>query len=286
MNLHRPVIALLLLALSTGSPAAFAANEPVWRTVDSERMVFVELQEGSFVIELNPGFAPKTVRQFKSLVREGFYDGLSFYRVIEGFVAQGGDGSDLGERSDVPLITAEFEIDWPEGDGYIEAQSPDMFAPETGFLNGFAVGRDPGENTAWLLHCPGVVAMARNEGADTSRTDFYIVIGQAPRYLDRNMNVFGRVVAGMEAVQRIRRGKVTDNGIIEQDIDRSRIRTMTLATDIPREDRRSVLTIDTTDKSFKSYLDDRRKRKDKFFHNRPPRVLDACQVPLPGHLTR
>jgi peptidylprolyl isomerase len=286
MNLHRPVIALLVLALSTGSPAAASANEPVWRTVDPERMVFVELQEGSFVIELNPGFAPKTVRQFKSLVREGFYDGLSFYRVIEGFVAQGGDGSDLGERSDVPLITAEFEIDWPEGDGYIEAQSPDMFAPETGFLNGFAVGRDPGENTAWLLHCPGVVAMARNEGADTSRTDFYIVIGQAPRYLDRNMNVFGRVVAGMDAVQKIRRGKVTDNGIIEQDIDRSRIRTMTLATDIPREDRRSVLTIDTTDKSFKSYLDDRRKRKDKFFHNRPPRVLDACQVPLPGHLTR
>jgi peptidylprolyl isomerase len=286
MNLHRPVIALLVLALSTGSPAAASANEPVWRTVDPERMVFVELQEGSFVIELNPGFAPKTVRQFKSLVKEGFYDGLSFYRVIEGFVAQGGDGSDLGERSDVPLITAEFEIDWPEGDGYIEAQSPDMFAPETGFLNGFAVGRDPGENTAWLLHCPGVVAMARNEGADTSRTDFYIVIGQAPRYLDRNMNVFGRVVAGMDAVQKIRRGKVTDNGIIEQDIDRSRIRTMTLATDIPREDRRSVLTIDTTDKSFKSYLDDRRKRKDKFFHNRPPRVLDACQVPLPGHLTR
>jgi peptidylprolyl isomerase len=286
MILHRPVIALLVLALSTGSPAAASANEPVWRTVDPERMVFVELQEGSFVIELNPGFAPKTVRQFKSLVREGFYDGLSFYRVIEGFVAQGGDGSDLGERSDVPLITAEFEIDWPEGDGYIEAQSPDMFAPETGFLNGFAVGRDPGENTAWLLHCPGVVAMARNEGADTSRTDFYIVIGQAPRYLDRNMNVFGRVVAGMDAVQKIRRGKVTDNGIIEQDIDRSRIRTMTLATDIPREDRKSVLTIDTTDKSFKSYLDDRRKRKDKFFHNRPPRVLDACQVPLPGHLTR
>lgn len=286
MNLHRPVIALLFLALSTGSPAASAANEPVWRTVDPERMVFVELQEGGFVIELNPRFAPKTVRQFKSLVREGFYDGLSFYRVIEGFVAQGGDGSDLGERSDVPLISAEFEIDWPEDDGYLEAQSPDMFAPETGFLDGFAVGRDPGENTAWLLHCPGVVAMARNEGADTSRTDFYIVIGQAPRYLDRNMNVFGRVVAGMDAVQRIRRGKVTDNGIIEQDIDRSRIRTMILATDIPREDRRSVLTIDTADKSFKSYLDDRRKRKDKFFHHRPPKVLDACQVPLPGHLTR
>ena len=74
----------------------------------------MEMQEGQVVIELNPLFAPKTVRQFRRLASEGFYDGLSFYRVIDGFVAQGGDGSDLGERSEVPLIDAEFEIDWPK----------------------------------------------------------------------------------------------------------------------------------------------------------------------------
>lgn len=286
MRAHRLAKTLLSLVLLLGSGVAFAADEPVWRSVDPERLVFVELQEGLFALELNPMFAPKTVRQFKSLVRDDFYNGLSFYRVIDGFVAQGGDGSDLGERSEVPLISAEFEIDWPEEADYIEAQSPDMFAPETGFMEGFAVGRDPKENAAWLLHCPGVVAMARNEGPDSSRTDFYIVIGQAPRYLDRNMNVFGRVVYGMDVVQKIRRGKVTDNGVIEQDIDRSRIRSMTLATDVPEDDRRTILAIDTTDKAFESYLDDRRKRKDKFFHHRPPKVLDACQVPLPGHLTR
>src|SRR5690606_39743658 len=58
----------------------------------------------------------------------------------------------------------------------------------------------------WLTHCPGIVAMARNNEPDTGSTDFYIVIGQAPRYLDRNLTIFGRVIDGMEVVQRIHRG--------------------------------------------------------------------------------
>ena len=211
-------LAILLLAwLACGS--AFAADGPVWREVDPDRLVFVETTAGDFAIELNPMFAPATVRQFDRLVRAGFYDGLGFYRVIDGFVAQGGDGSDLGEFSEVPLLKAEFEIDWPEEQEWTPVQKPDMFAAETGFLDGFAVGRDSETNRAWLTHCPGVVAMARNEGPDTSRTDLYIVIGQAPRYLDRNMNVFGRVVHGMDAVQRIRRGPTDDNGIIVDDED-------------------------------------------------------------------
>lgn len=274
----------MALALVAGSAAA--ADGPLWRDVEPERLAFMELHEGLVVIELNPLFAPKTVSQFKSLAERGFYDGLSFYRVIDGFVAQGGDGSDLGERSEVPLIEAEFEIDWPEATDWTPAQEPDLFAPETGFIDGFAVARDPDEGKAWLTHCPGVVAMARNEGADTSRTDFYIVIGQAPRYLDRNMNVFGRVVYGMDAVQRIRRGKQSDNGIISDDGASSRIRRIRIGSGIPEEERLTVLVPDSADESFKDMLDDRRKRKQKFFHNRPPRVLDVCQVPVAGHATR
>ena len=153
---HRLATGFLSLALALGlslAPlTASAAGEPVWRTVDPDRLVFVEIQEGRFVIELNPMFAPKTVRQFKSLVDDGFYDGLSFYRVIDGFVAQGGDGSDLGEHSEVPLIDAEFEIEWPEEVTYIQAQAPDMFTAQTGFIDGFAVARERDENKSWLLH--------------------------------------------------------------------------------------------------------------------------------------
>lgn len=274
------------LALGVTSSTIFAKGEPVWREVDPDRLVFIELYEGQVVIELNPLFAPKTVRQFKELVDSGFYNGLGFYRVIDGFVAQGGDGSDLGERSEVPLIDAEFEIDWPEEISYVRAQEPDMFAPETGFVDGFAVARDPRENKAWLAHCPGAVAMARSEGPDSSRTDFYIVTGQAPRYLDRNMNVFGRVIYGMEAVQKIQRGNPADNGIIVNDAAKSRIRSMWLGSAVPKEEQLMALVLDTDDKSFRSYLDDRRNRKQKFFHNRPPKVLDVCQVPMAGRVTR
>jgi peptidylprolyl isomerase len=277
---------LLLTALAGHSPAARAADEVLWRQVAPENLVFMELQEGRVAIELNPRFAPKTVKQFRKLVQDRFYDGLSFYRVIDGFVAQGGDGSDLGELSSLPLIDAEFEIAWSPDFPFTPAQSNDLFAPQTGFSDGFAVGRDPSEDRAWLTHCPGVVAMARNEDPDSSRTDFYIVIGQAPRYLDRNMNVFGRIIDGMDAVQRIRRGRAGDNGIIRDDLASSRIRSMTLAADIPESERLSAYVMDTASEGFEDLLDDRRKRKQKFFHHRPPAVLDVCQVPMAGRLTR
>ena len=272
----------LLLAVST----ARAADNPVWREVAPEQLVFMELQDGLVVIELNPLFAPKTVRQFSELASRGFYDGLPFYRVIDGFVAQGGDGSDLGEYSEVPLLDAEFEIEWKGGMPWTPVQKGEMFAAETGFVDGFAVGRDPDEEKAWLTHCPGVVAMARNEGPDTSRTDFYIVIGQAPRYLDRNMNIFGRVIHGMDVVQRINRGDPADNGIITDDAASSRIRSLRLGTSIPEDERLTALVPDTNDKSFTRLLDERRERRNPFFHHQPPRALDACQVPAGGRVTR
>ncbi|MBT8051667.1 MAG: peptidylprolyl isomerase [Gammaproteobacteria bacterium] len=277
---------LTVLAAALSLNPACAADGLVWREVEPDRLVFLEMAEGQVVIELSPLFAPRTVKQFSKLASEGFYDGLPFYRVIDGFVAQGGDGSDLGEFSDIPLIDAEFEIDWDEELPWLEVQREDLFADRTGFVNGFAVGRDAKEDRAWLTHCPGVVAMARNEGPNTSRTDFYIVIGQAPRYLDRNMNVFGRVVHGMEVVQRIRRGEPDRNGIIEEDTDKSRIRRLRLGSDVPEEQRPTVLVPDTRDDSFSDLLDDRRDRKQKFFDHRPPKVLDVCQVPLGGRVIR
>ena len=214
----------LLGCMACGS--AVAADGPVWREVDPDRLVFVETSAGDFAIELNPLFAPATVRQFERLVRAGFYDGLGFYRVIDGFVAQGGDGSDLGEYSDVPLIPAEFEIEYDPEVTFTPAQEKDPFADTTGFIDGFAAGREG--DRAWLLHCPGAVAMARGNEPDSGNTDFYVVIGQAPRYLDRNLTVFGRVIDGMETVQRIPRGEIENNGIIDNDLARSRISRMRL----------------------------------------------------------
>ena len=278
--------ALFTALLLTGLPGLALAVDPTWREVEPDNLVFMDLYEGQVVIELNTDFAPKTVEQFRRLVQERFYDGLSFYRVIDGFVAQGGDGSDLGELSDVPLIEAEFEREWPAEQPFTPVQKPDLFAPEAGFIEGFAAGRDAGDGKAWLAHCPGVVDMARNDGADSSRTDFYIVIGQAPRYLDRNMNVFGRVIHGMEAVQKIQRGPAADNGIIRDETRASRIRSIKLGSDIPKEERLSAFVMDTNSPGFEQLLRDRRERKQRFFHHKPPQVLDVCQVPMAGRLTK
>jgi peptidylprolyl isomerase len=274
----------LVLGLLPG--LAFAANDIIWRQVDPDNLVFIELIEGEIAIELNPLFAPETVRQFRKLVKDRFYDGLSFYRVIDGFVAQGGDGSDLGKLSLVPLIDAEFELDQPEEFEFTRVQKNDLFAPETGFVDGFAAARDVSENKVWLTHCPGVVAMARNDGPDSSRTDFYFVIGQAPRYLDRNMNIFGRVIHGMDVVQRIQRGPANENGIIQDETTSSRIRSMKLASEIPKKERLSAFMIDTNSKEFEKTLKNRRNRKQAFFHNKPPEVLDVCQIPMAGRITK
>jgi len=279
---NRATTLLVLLLV----PVLSLAVDPTWRKVDADNLVLMDLQEGQVVIELNPLFAPGTVDQFRRLVREGFYEGLSFYRVIDGFVAQGGDGSDLGKLSEVPLIEAEFERKWTTDLSFTPVQKPDLFAPETGFIGGFAAARDSGDDTVWLTHCPGVVAMARNDNPDSSRTDFYIVIGQAPRYLDRNMNIFGRVIHGMEVVQKIRRGPAGNNGIIRDETQASRIRSLRIASDIPEEERPSAYVMDTDSPGFSELLRDRRERDQRFFHRRPQPVLDVCQVPMVGRLTR
>jgi len=284
--LRKSRLCVLVLVLGLAPSPAVAADDTIWRQVDPENLVFLELFEGEVAIELNPLFAPETVQQFRKLVREGFYDGLSFYRVIDGFVAQGGDGSDLGELSMVPLIDAEFELDLTDEIEFTRVQKNDLFAPETGFVNGFAAARGVSEKKVWLTHCPGVLAMARNDDPDSSRTDFYFVIGQAPRYLDRNMNIFGRVIHGMDVVQKIQRGPTDNNGIIQDETASSRIRHMKLASDIPKNERLSAFVVDTSSKSFEKTLKNRRNRKQKFFHHKPPEVLDVCQVPMAGRLTR
>jgi peptidylprolyl isomerase len=281
--MFRKLIGCLLFTCST---AAVSQDDLLWREVDPDNLAYMELPAGTVAIELNPTFAPKTVAQFRELVRERFYDGLGFYRVIEGFVAQGGDGSDLGELSDKPTIDAEFDREWDDSLPWQFAQESDLYAPQTGFVDGFAAARDPGANRVWLSHCPGIVAMARNNDKDSSRSDFYIVIGQAPRYLDRNMNIFGRVIDGMAAVQQIARGPANNNGIFRDETAITRIRSLRLASDIPEEERLSAYVVDTSSAGFAELLDSRRNRKHDFFHYRPPQVLDVCQVPLDSRSTK
>ena len=286
--------ALVLLACS-----AQAQDDLIWNALDPDNTVYLEAAGRSGVIVLNQDFAPQTVRQFKRLLGEQFYRGLSFYRVIEGFVAQGGDESDMAPGRIQQTLPAEFEIDWPQkpkdrdvakdwvGMSWTPVQENDPFAPFTGFIDGFPAARDSEQGgKAWLTHCPGTVAMARNDDPDSGGTDFYIVIGQAPRYLDRNLTVFGRVVWGMDVVQRIKRGPALENGIIEEDLDRTWIKRLRLASSLDEDERLDIYVADTDSKGFIKMLKERRNRSNKWFHHKPPKVLDVCQVPVPVRLEK
>jgi peptidylprolyl isomerase len=290
---------ILLTGLLACSVSGFAQDDLIWNSLDPDNTVYLELQEGTVVIQLNPVFAPKTVKHFKELLEDQFYRGMSFYRVIDGFVAQGGDESDIDGTPIAKPLKAEFEIDWPLKPAdkekaeswtpmsWTPVQEDDMFAAYTGFVDGFPAARDDKKaGKVWLTHCPGTVAMARNEDPDSGGTDFYIVIGHAPRYLDRNLTVFGRVVWGMDVVQRIKRGPALENGIIEKDLERSWIKNMRLVSLIESDQRMDIYVADSNSDGFKKMLKVRRNRKEKFFHHKPPKVLDICQVPIPARLEK
>ena len=293
------LVRVLIAGLMTASVPGLAQDDLIWNALEPDNTVYMALPEGTVVIQLNPDFAPKTVKHFKQLLEDQFYRGTSFYRVIDGFVAQGGDESDIDGSPATKTLEAEFEIDWPlkpddkeeaknwEPMSWTPVQTDDMFAAYTGFIDGFPAARDDKKaGKAWLTHCPGTVAMARNEDPDSSSTDFYIVIGQAPRYLDRNLTVFGRVVWGMEIVQHIKRGPALENGIIEEDLDRTWIKQMSLASSIDAEQRLDIYVADTNSSGFEKILKQRRNRDQKFFHHKPPKVLDVCQVPVPARLEK
>jgi peptidylprolyl isomerase len=271
----------LWLALSASS--LHAQDGLTWRQVAPENLVFIGMREGEIVLELNPTFAPETVARYRQKVREGFFRGMSFYRVIEGFVAQAGPGSDI-PLDEEDLLPAEFQLSRGEDLPWVTVQRNDLFAPETGFIDGFAAARD--DRHVWLTHCPGAVAVARGNEADSGARDFYVVIGQAPRYLDRNLTVFARVIDGMEVVQRIQRGPTENNGVIDNDMARSRIGRMRLAEQLEPDERRDFYVMDTNSRGFQRMMKERRDRSQEFFVNKPPEVLDVCQVPVATRVER
>ncbi|GHE97411.1 peptidyl-prolyl cis-trans isomerase [Thalassotalea profundi] len=260
------------------------ANE--WRAIDPSNAVLLTLPHGKVVIELAPQFSPNHVKQFTELARSGHYNNAKFYRVIDGFVAQGGpkDGSAVDKA--VPLLAFEGEFSTDKNFEFTQVQTNDMFVEQTGFKDGFALGYDSKEQKAWMLHCPGVIAMARQTGADTATSHFYITIGQATRYLDRLMTVFGRVVYGMDNVQTIKRTAVIDGDIAVEENDYTSIISMQLMSDVPVKERINIEVAKTDTDDYRKKLHDRRIRENAFFFKKPPPVLDICQTPVQSRIVK
>lgn len=135
---------------------------------DLENTLYLDLPTGRVVIEMRPDVAPKHVERIKTLARRGFYDGIVFHRVIEGFMAQTGDPTGTGAGgSDLPDLEAEFND---------------------------------------LPHLRGTTSMARTAAPNSANSQFFIMFDRTP-YLDGKYTVWGRVVDGMEHVDQIARGE-------------------------------------------------------------------------------
>lgn len=274
--LATPAFADALEGKKSGAEILAETTAEDWRAIPPEDVLVIELERGNVTVALSPSLAPKHVEQVKKLAREGFYDGLSFYRVIDGFVAQGGDP--FGERKirkAKKSMKAEFET---KGTSVPFMATPDAdgFAPMSGFIGGLPAGHDPETGTYWHLHCTGAFAFGREDGADTASTEFYIAL-QPQRYLDRNMSVFGRVIEGMEHLQALRRVEPPESK--DDDIG-EKIISFRVAADIPQSERFDYEILDSARPAFAAYAESRRNRPEAFFHFRPDH-LDLCQMPTP-----
>jgi peptidylprolyl isomerase len=296
--LYRPLLTLLLLC-AAGAPhaaaptSAEAVKKPLtaadilsastaadWRTPDPQNTLYLELPGGRVVIELLPQFAPNHVANVAALARGKYYDGLSIVRAQDNYVVQWADPDGkkpVGQAH--KTVAAEFERPL-RGLSFTKLPDADTYAPQVGFLDGFPVAADPELGRAWPVHCYGMVGAGRDNDVDSGGgTELYVVIGQAPRHLDRNVTLLGRVISGMEVLAVMPRGS-GPLGFYEHPEQRVPIKSLRVAADLPAAQRTNIEVLRTDTPTFLAYLEARRNRHEEWFKVPAGRV-DVCNVPIP-----
>ena len=255
-----------------------------WRALDPADTLYLELDSGRVVIELAPAFAPEHVANIRTLARGHYWDGLDIYRSHDNFVVQFGDPTeDEGARKPIGDAKASLpaEFDRPAaGVPFTVLPDVDGWAPQVGFSEGFPAARDPAEGRAWLAHCYGALGAGRGMAADSSNgTELYVVTGQSPRQLDRNITLVGRVVHGIERLSALPRG-TGPLGFQEDPADYVPIRSVRLASEVPPADRSDLQVLRTDTPLFTELVESRRNRRDDWYL-RPAGHIDLCNVPVP-----
>ncbi len=285
--------ALLLAANAVAAPTPTRSTQQIldaspasaWHTLDPSRTLYMELDTGRVIIELAPDFAPNHVANIDTMAREHFWDGTSIYRAQDNFVVQFGDvdGEDPAKAKSLGSakrhLPAEFERP-SKGLAFVRLPDSDGWAREVGFVGDFPVARDPATDTAWITHCYGTLGAGRNNEDDSSiGAELYVVIGQAPRQIDRNITVVGRVIKGMELLSTIKRGP-DPMGFYTDPAERTPIRSIHLASEVPASERTPLEVLRTDSATFRDLVESKRNRVDAFY-KRPAGHIDLCNVPLP-----
>jgi peptidylprolyl isomerase len=268
-----------------------AASKPGdWHPLDPENTLYLELAGGRVVIELSPAFTPRHTANIKALAREKYFDGLAMLRSQDNYVVQWGDPHADARAEDKnqprPIKTAqrtlkaEFTVPISKDLPFTRLPDVDGYAPQVGFSGDFWSARDPKANQAWLTHCYGSVGVGRDIDSDSGGgTELYVVIGNAPRHLDRNITLVGRVVQGMELLSVLPRGTGA-LGFYEKAEQRVPIKAVRVAADVPAAERTNLEVLRTDTPTFTALVESRRNRHDDWFKV-PAGYVELCNVPIP-----
>jgi peptidylprolyl isomerase len=263
----------------TPAPAASTAAVPTaadWRTVDPANLLVIDTNKGRILVELWPQLAPAAAAQVKALASSGFYNGRSFFRVIDGFMDQTGDPQDNGQGGSTrPNLPPEFTfrhdpadmtvIDNTQGTSDIGFVGP---APAITQKAALAELTADHKVNGIVTFCAGVVGIARAQDTSSGNSQFFLMRGDQD-HLDGQYTAVGRVVAGMDAVRQIKTGEPV---AAPQD----KMLTVRMAADIPAAQRPTVRVADTRSPWFTGEI--ARVKAEKLVGVSP------CQIDIPSQV--
>ena len=289
---------------TTPGPGEIVAAAPAseWIAIAPEDLLVMTLAPGAegkareVVIQLMPPpFSQGWVENIRTLARAGWYDGIAVTRVQDNYVVQWGDPHAEDEAKAKPLpdglrvmradaytanatTTAIHEMPPSEGKRSVHHGRGDAYAEFTGFTRGWPTAYD--HEREWPVHCYGMVGVGRSYSPDTgSGAELYTVIGHAPRHLDRNIALVGRVVEGIEHLSSLPRG-TGPLGFYEDPAQNVPIRSIRVASDLPEGEQPRFEYLSTEGETFARYAEARANRRDPFFIV-PAGGADICNIPVP-----
>lgn len=267
--------ALLAGAIAALMATSALALDPGYRAADPNNTLVIDTTKGQVILEMYPSLAPNHVERMLTLTRQHFYDGLTFHRVIEDFMAQTGDpkGDGTGD-STLPNVKAEFLVRHDSSFPFTVATRP------KGSLIGFvgampvqsqvnelmAISND-GKVNAWGLFCQGAVGMAHSFDPDSANSQFFLMRG-ANSSLEKKYTSFGVVLTGLDVVRKLKIG--------EPPVNPDKMTTVHVLADIPEAERPQVEVMDTASPQFQAVLDAVRKDKGENFSD--------CDVTVPAKI--
>ncbi|MEM8983897.1 MAG: peptidylprolyl isomerase [Pseudomonadota bacterium] len=287
---------LLTLAASAGASAQERDSDKLtsaevlaqttaddWRDVSAENLLIMTVAGYEIVIELAPTFAPQHIENLRTLVTQGYFDGLAIVRSQDNYVVQWGDPAATPEQArSLGAAKERLDGEYEQVSRDIEMTSldaVDAYADKVGFVDGFPVAAD--RRHTWLTHCYAMVGVGRGNEADSGNaSSLYVVTGHAPRHLDRNVTLIGRVLDNVEGLSSMPRGS-GPLGFYESPDQPIRIDSIVLASSLPEDERPRWQRLRTDTPTFTALVESRRTRHEEWFLNEVGRI-GLCNVPLPA----